>query len=278
MNILRRLTYRSGLLRLARSLHFTASLRKLYYRWAVSSEGVFRTRVNEIDIRLYAHTPEELRGVEGNIHLEQDFLDVLVANLGPGDVFFDIGSQFGQFVIPMAKVVGNQGQVIAFEPEVRAHQQLLDHLELNKLSNVRVFRQALGNQNVAGGLFVGGGACPSLLAHDGDSQQQRAAEEVDIVQGDWLVRTEGLPIPRAVKIDVEGYEYAVLRGLQQTLAHPACELLCCEIHPSFLPAEVTVAVIVEFVKSLGFSRIKSLPRWNQIHMIAYKGEPGSDAT
>jgi hypothetical protein len=59
------------------------------------------------------------------------------------------------------------------------------------------------------------------------------------------------------------------------LAHPACELLCCEIHPSFLPAEVDVAVIVQVLKTLGFSRIESLPRWTQIQMIAYKGESGS---
>ena len=277
MNGLRRLSYRSSLLTLARSLHFTESLRKWYYRWAVSSEGVLRTRVNGIAVRFYAHTPEELRGVEGRFLLEKDFLDVLVANLGPGDVFFDVGSHIGQFAIPLAKVVGNQGQVVAFEPEAQAYQRLLDHLELNTLSNVRIFRQALGDQNAAGRLFVGGGACPSLVAHEGDSEQQRAAEAVDIVQGDWLVRTEGLSIPRAVKIDVEGYEYSVLRGLQQTLAHPACELLCCEIHPSFLPAEVDVATIVEFVKSLGFTHIDMPLRWTQIHMIAYKGEPRSAA-
>jgi len=269
--MLRRLSYRSSLLTLARSLHFTESLRKWYYRWAVSSEGVFRTRVNGIAVRLYAHTPEELRGVEGRFLLEKDFLDVLVANLGPGDVFFDVGSHIGQFAIPLAKVVGNQGQVVAFEPEAQAYQRLLDHLELNTLSNVRIFRQALGDQNAAGRLFVGGGACPSLVAHEGDSEQQRAAEAVDIVQGDWLVRTEGLSIPRAVKIDVEGYEYSVLRGLQQTLAHPACELLCCEIHPGLLPPEVKPEAVTVLISSLGFTHIESFPREAEIHVLASKG-------
>jgi FkbM family methyltransferase len=275
MNALRRLTYRSDLQTLARSLHLTEPLRKWYYRWAVSSEGVFRTRVNGIDVQLYTHTPEELRTIEGNFLLEKDFLVGLVANLGPGDVFYDVGSQIGQFVIPLAKVVGNQGQVIAFEPENSAYDRLIAHVGLNGLPNVRAFKQGLGDKNYSGRLFVGGAACPSLVLREGDAEQQRAAQAADIVQGDWLVRTEGLPIPRAVKIDVEGYEYSVLCGLQQTLAHPACKLLCCEIHPSFLPAGVDVTVIVEFVKSLGFTRIDTSPphpRWPSLHMVAAKRE------
>lgn len=274
MNWLRRLSYRSSLQTLARSLHLTESLRKWYYRWAVSSEGVFRAKVDGIDVRLYAHTPEELRAIEGNLSLEKDFLDVLVANLGPGDVFYDVGSHIGQFTIPMSKVVGGEGQVIAFEPENGAYGRLIAHLDLNGRSNVRVFKKALGDENALGRLFVGG-VCPSLLWHLGDTEQQSASEAVEIVQGDWLVRTEGLPIPRALKIDVEGYEYSVLRGLQRTLAHPACELLCCEIHPSFLPAEVDVTVIVEFVKSLGFAHIDISPpppRYTSIHMVAAKRE------
>lgn len=109
---------------------------------------------------------------------------------------------------------------------------------------------------------------------------QKAAKDVDIVQGDWLVLTEGLRIPRAVEIDVEGYEYSALRGLQKALAHPACELLCCEIHPSFMPPGVDAAVFVEFVKSLGFTQIDVFPPpppWTSVHMVAAKREPSDEA-
>jgi FkbM family methyltransferase len=272
MNALRRLTYRSDLLALARFLHLTPLLRKCYYRWTTSWHKTFHSRICGTDVRFYAHTPKELRGIEGDFLLEKDFLDVLFANLGPGDVFYDVGSHIGLFTIPVAKLVGKEGQVIAFEPESQAYDKLLTHLELNGLSNVRVFKKALGDQNSQGRLFVEGRPSPSLLPRLGDTEQQSGAEEVDIVQGDWLVRTEGLPIPRAVKIDVEGYEYSVLRGLQRTLAQPQCHLLCVEIHPSFLPDGVTVHAILAFVKSLGFSRIDTPPRYTQIHMVAAKRE------
>jgi FkbM family methyltransferase len=245
----------------------------------VARGGILHANIVGVEVQLRARTPPELRGIEGAILVtERDFLHVLISTLQPGDVFYDVGSHIGQFAIPLAKVVGDQGQVIAFEPETQAYRRLLDHLELNRLSNVRVFRQALGEENAAGRLFVGGTACPSLLAHSGDAEQQSALEAVEIVRGDWLREKESLPIPRAVKIDVEGYEYSVLRGLQRTLAQPQCHLLCVEIHPSFLPDGVTVDVILAFVKSLGFSRIDTPPRLTEIHMVAHKGGSGCGAT
>jgi FkbM family methyltransferase len=195
----------------------------------------------------------------------------LITTLCPGDVVFDIGSHFGQYVIPLARAVGTHGQVFAFEPEGQACERLRSHIALNGLVNVRVFQTALGDVNQHGELYVGGSACPSLIPHEDDPQQLSVSEAVEIVRGDWLVNAEGLPIPRAVKIDVEGSEYSVLRGLESTLTHPACELLCCEIHPALLPCDIAPEGIARFVDSVGFSQIVSLPsHHNNIHVVARK--------
>ena len=94
---------------------------------------------------------------------------------------------------------------------------------------------------------------------------------VEIAQGDELVATEKLPTPRAVKIDVEGYEHAVIQGLRRTLSEPACEMICCEIHPSMLPAGITPEAVLNLVDSLGFKRIQQFPRWDKtFHIVARK--------
>jgi hypothetical protein len=93
---------------------------------------------------------------------------------------------------------------------------------------------------------------------------------VEIMEGDHLVEIEKLPLPRAVKIDVEGYEYAVIRGLSQTLVQPDCELVCCEIHPSLLPAEVKPQDVLDLLKSLGFTHIDLYPLLNTYHTVCYK--------
>ncbi len=225
-------------------------------------------------VRFSASTPTELYDLEENLRDEVlpscTFMDALAATLRCGDTFYDIGSHIGQFVLPMAKVVGEEGSVIAFEPESAAYARLVLHLGLNGLSNVRVFRKALGDKNFLAQLVATGFSCPFLLPHGTQPESHLTRETVEVVRGDWLVRTEALPIPRAVKIDVEGYEYFVLRGLERTLAHPACELLCCEMHPLLLPPEVSPEKIIGLVESLGFNRIRSRPRRAEIHLIAEK--------
>ena len=83
---------------------------------------------------------------------------------------------------------------------------------------------------------------------------------------------ERLPIPKAVKIDVEGYEFHVIRGLSRTLRNALCRLLCCEIHPAFLPSGTTPQLIIAEVKSLGFTDIVLRERHGQIHMVASKDQ------
>jgi FkbM family methyltransferase len=216
-----------------------------------------------------------------------------MSTLAPGDVFFDIGSDIGLFAILLAKVVGEQGQVIAFEPGSRAHKELEDNVSLNRLTNVRICQKALGQENRKGRLALIGRGCSSLLprvweagmeaASVRESRREEVAdcspliassttawETVDIVEGDWLRESGALPIPRAVKIDVEGYEHFVLRGLRSTLANPTCQLLCVEIHPEVLPENVNVDDLIDLVRSLGFAELDVHPRQTEIHMIAQK--------
>ena len=65
--------------------------------------------------------------------------------------------------------------------------------------------------------------------------------------------------------------------LRHTLAQPTCELICCEIHPQFLPPDVKPEAILTLVRSLGFSRMNSCPRWDTtFHLVARKTQlPGA---
>lgn len=71
---------------------------------------------------------------------------------------------------------------------------------------------------------------------------------------DALVATEGLPGPDLIKIDVEGYEAHVLRGMQGTLTQFKPTVLL-EVHPHLLhqcgesPEEVD-----DLMASIGYSK------------------------
>jgi len=272
MNILKRLSYRRELRSLTSLLGLSGILRKWYYRWARPRDGILRLRAGRIDAALYIHTPEELRFLESTGISERHLLDLLVETVKPGDVVYDIGANVGFYTVPLAKAVGPQGKVIAFEPERTSYNHLQENLKLNGVTNVRSYCKALGDRNGEAKLYLGKVGNLSLLPPDTEGMSH---EVVELVAGDGFRDAESLPLPRAVKIDVEGYEYAVLEGLRETLAQPLCDSVFCEIHPTMLPAEVNPGMVLALLESLGFTRIEKYPGWNVFHVAALKRDPAT---
>jgi FkbM family methyltransferase len=268
MNFLRQMTYSKTLRGLAGRLHLKPILTRMYYRWVASPQGVSEVRTLGLSYKMRLD-PEGLRVHEWEVfHSEKDFLEALRAHLHPGETALDVGAALGQFTLPLAKMVGEKGCVVAFEPELGAFQKLVQNVELNRLSNVRPFRKALGERDAVAKIFFGGGQCPSVLAPGEDTTYRSVSEDIEIVRGDSFFTSENLPIPHAVKIDVEGFEYAVLQGLSGTLASPTCRLVCLEVHPHLLPPGVSPEAIMELLRSWGFDRFNTHQLKVKMHMVA----------
>jgi len=50
-------------------------------------------------------------------------------------------------------------------------------------------------------------------------------QKVKLIRGDDFIRQNNLPLPQTIKIDVEGYEYRVLLGLEKTLRSEICQIV-----------------------------------------------------
>lgn len=271
--LLRRMTYLPQLQAFARFLGLRGLLRKWYYHLALPRGGIVPVNLGDIYARFYAHTPSEFRMIEGcgELHI----LEKLISVLRPGDSAYDVGACIGLYTVLLAKAVGPEGQVIAVEPDSENYRKLRENIQLNNLTNVRVFRKALGEAKAQKTLYRGHDITDSSLLGP-PTGKDIGNEVVEMVDGDSFRESENLPIPRVVKVDVEGYEHAVLQGLHRTLGMPACELVCCEIHSTALPAEVTPERIVSFLRSLGFSRIEcdASPGYLLFHITAHKAASG----
>jgi FkbM family methyltransferase len=247
-------------------------------------QNILRVNPGKGDVLFHVESALEYRNRETPfMGREKDFFDALFFSLAEGDVFLDVGSNTGEFTVPIAKVVGTRGVVLAVEPETSACVRLEANLKLNGLSNVRILKIALGDECREGRLAWKDGTCPSLVQVSGQDQEDVLTtapsptcglEVVSVEVGDQVMDREHLPIPKAVKIDVEGYEFQVIRGLRRTLRNASCTLLCCEIHPALLPSGTTSHLIIEEVKSLGFTDIvlKDQLGEAQAHMVARKGD------
>jgi len=133
--------------------------------------------------------------------------------LGPGDLLIEVGANIGAHTVHLARLVGPKGMVLAYEPQRVIFQLLCANLALNRLSNVRARRAAVGRR--AGSLKV-----PSLdytgEANFGGVSLRRVAagEPVRVIPLDSL-RLDSL---RLLKVDVEGMEFEVLSGAGQLIA------------------------------------------------------------
>jgi hypothetical protein len=85
------------------------------------------------------------------------------------------------------------------------------------------------------------------------------------IAGDEALRE--VPIPAAVKIDVEGHEFAVLQGLKQTLTNSACRRLCLEVHSALLPSGLRQDGIMRFIRDCGFNVLSESARSSTVHVV-----------
>ncbi len=136
---------------------------------------------------------------------EPDVWRELLASVSPGDVVADVGANVGLYAVAIARRVGRTGRVIAYEPDAGNAELLRRNLALNGWADVVEVRDvAVGSER---------GEIPFVS----DRQQSRfdpaGASRVRVVTLD-----DELDQLALLKIDVEGFECAVLQGARRVLA------------------------------------------------------------
>jgi predicted RNA methylase len=86
------------------------------------------------------------------LHQYYDFLD-----LKSGDVVFDVGAHIGSFALKAARLVGEDGLVIALEPELENYKLLEENVRLNNLENIVPIPMALSDFQGTGNLYLAAG-------------------------------------------------------------------------------------------------------------------------
>ena len=149
----------------------------------------------------------------------------VVDALHEGDVFYDIGSNVGFFALVAARRVGPTGEAYAFEPLPANVEQIQANTAANKLDNLTIIPSAVGDQEGTATLYIDAHPGGATLSID-DSSGVGGQMGVEVVRIDDLVVTGRCRPPDVVKIDVEGLEPAVLRGMASTLAEHRPVVIC----------------------------------------------------
>jgi FkbM family methyltransferase len=258
---LRRLSCNPALRRVGHRLHVNHFIRRLYCH-LLSTSGELGVSCLGVNAVFKASNSRQLAIVDYIVTSERDTIEAALTDLRAGDTFLDVGSHYGIFTILASKLVGPAGRVIAVEPHSESLQVLRRNLAANHCKNVEVLN--VGFSDTAGPLALAYNANFAVVQSPSDPQSTRHVAQG--MAGDEALRNA--PVPAAVKVDVEGHEYAVLCGLKRTLSGGACRRLCLEIHPLLLPSGVNKDTIMRFIRSCGFNILSESARSAEVHVVA----------
>jgi len=153
-------------------------------------------------------------------------------NVQRGDVAIDVGAGIGHYTYLFSKLVGEDGHVIAYEPDPYMFKLLTANIKINQLQNVHAVMAAVGDSTGKVPFYIGSVGASSLLPMRG----VRSIVEVDIQTLDSF----DLPRLDWLKIDTEGTESSVLRGARRTIARCNPQLLV-EFIPEIGPVHEILA-------------------------------------
>jgi FkbM family methyltransferase len=170
----------------------------------------------------------------------------LFSKTNNSEILIDIGANIGFYSILSSD---RYKQIYSFEPNERNFKVLKKNIENNKLKNIQILNFGLGeneevligNSNTKGELFQTSG-----FAINKDNKK---GERVLVKRGDDVLHFQNNTL--TIKIDVEGFEFFVLKGLKNTLLNNRC-ILQIEIW------EKNIDEVHRFLKSLYYNMINSI--------------------
>jgi FkbM family methyltransferase len=137
--------------------------------------------------------------------------------LNSDGVFIDIGANVGYFSL-YASRLAPQGKIIAFEPVSYLFGALQKNIEVNGIKNIQAVKAAIGERNEEKEIYLSAADNTGMSSFGRPENFSGKKELVKIFSFDNWFASSGLTKVDLIKIDAEGFELAVLKGMQETIA------------------------------------------------------------
>lgn len=114
--------------------------------------GLFKGVTRKINYKGFKIELQIEDWIQENIYFLGDYekaeLQVLNRMLKPGDVFVDVGANFGLYSINAARIVEKNGQILSFEPFSESFDALKRNIVNNNISQITLENFAVGEKRV----------------------------------------------------------------------------------------------------------------------------------
>ena len=245
---------------LTKSSPFKASYRYLYFN--ISQTLFLKPRVfNWIKgLKFYAEKGDA--GLVGNIYYKlMDYEDsmFLIDHLRKGDLFVDVGSNLGHYTLLASGIC--DADVISIEPIKSTVIKLKKNVEINNLSNkVSILNYGVGDKHEILNFTTNKTAMNSVSL-----KESVHTDKVEVKILDEILKNYK---PTFIKIDVEGYEYNVLKGALNILKSPSLKYLMVEFNESGKKFNLNDDDVFNLIVEYGFIPIEYNVNKQEINILS----------
>jgi FkbM family methyltransferase len=166
-----------------------------------------------------------------------------------GAVVVDAGARIGAFTAKVSAALGEEGRIIAIEPEPRNFACLRKNIETNNLKNVAAIQKALWSQKQRLSIFISGNAAAHSVYHDAFYSSTSNSISVEADTLDDILQELDITSVDFIKMDIEGSEIEALKGMRKVLESQV-QLSVAAYHP--VEGRLAHTVIVPQLTQLGF--------------------------
>ncbi len=161
---------------------------------------------------------------------EKRFGKLMLETIKEGDSVWDVGANVGLYEEAILEKVGAGGCVYAFEPNPESVAVMKDRFGTS--GRLKIVNVGLSDAISTMSLYLNSDPTSVTASlspqHVDDSDHAKNVHLVDIITGDSFAEVNGAP--KVIKIDVEGFEVEVLRGLSEVIAGGVVRSICIEVH------------------------------------------------
>lgn len=172
-------------------------------------------KISQTSLFLYYNVFDHLTFLfNKEIKYEINILKNIEAYISDSCLIYDIGSNVGQYALSLSSLTGYKSKIVCFEPDIMAYSFLNFNININSLFNVSTYNIGVGEVNSSTIYYKDsktGSRKGSFIKDFVGNNFKGETQSVEVKNLDTLFLSLG--IPDFIKIDVEGYEIELLKGL-----------------------------------------------------------------
>ena len=169
-----------------------------------------------------------------------------------GNIVVDVGANIGLHTLNMARIVGNTGPVFAFEPDPSNFEILRKNVKINNYQNIILEQKACADKYGRTTLYQSDH--PGMHRVFPQTKQAKGQVQVELTSLDkYFIDSNLADKINFIKIDVEGLEFSVLKGMKNILKNNKKIKILFEFMPkNTMEAGFTPIELLNYLTSYDF--------------------------